>query len=96
MKFLSIYTNTAFFKNIYNLKSRKERFKSNTEVSCVLHYCMTNVPGALYPEVKRRKADHLLPFRAEVKNEWGLTSIPLYLFMTCKETPVPFALHFAQ
>jgi len=40
------------------------------------------VPGSLTPGVKRpaRKADHLPPFCAEVKNAWSYASIPEYIF----------------
>jgi hypothetical protein len=41
------------------------------------------VPGALSLEVKRpvREADHSPPSSAEVKNAWGYTSTPQYVFM---------------
>jgi hypothetical protein len=46
-------------------------------------HILTQYTAGLFPEVRWREheTDHLLSSSAEVKNAWGYTSIPPYVFM---------------
>jgi len=70
---------------------------SRVRVFCTATRYGRTVRGSL-PSVKRLgfQFDHLPPSSTDVKNEWSLTSVPLYAFVAWTVTNFPVMYHFIK